>query len=204
MKKYVKWLICLLCLFIFVVTSIKVLNESEFVLDNVFYEFMDESLIGDNMTMVMKFITWFGGTSGIILMCILSLFIFKDKKINTTIVCNLVIVTILNTLFKVIFMRARPDINHLVIETGYSFPSGHSMISMAFYGYLIYIIYTHKDNARFRWLLISLISILVLLIGISRIYLGVHYTSDVVGGFCFSIAYLIIYISIVKKIIKEI
>ena len=190
MKKYIKWLICLLCLFIFAVTSIKVLNESEFVLDNVFYEFMDESLIGDNMTMVMKFITWFGGISGIILMCILSLFIFKDRKINT--------------LFKVIFMRARPDINPLVIETGYSFPSGHSMISMAFYGYLIYIIYTHKDNARFRSLLISLISVLVLLIGISRIYLGVHYTSDVVGGFCFSIAYLIIFVRVVKKILKEI
>jgi len=137
-------------------------------------------------------------------MCVLSLFIFKDKKINTAIVCNLIIVTILNTLLKVIFMRARPDINPLVVETSYSFPSGHSMISMSFYGYLIYLIYTHKDNVKVRWILITLISILILLIGISRIYLGVHYVTDVIGGFCFSIAYLILFICVVKKILKEI
>ena len=201
MKKYIKWIVLLVCLFIFSFIAIKVYTDSEIVIDNILYNFIDKHFIGDSMTIFVKTITWFGGIVGIMLMCIISLFIFKNKKINTCVVLNLIIVTILNNIIKIIFMRARPDINPLVIETSYSFPSGHSMISMAFYGYLIYIIYTHKDNIKIKWILITLLSILILLIGISRIYLGVHYTSDVIGGFCFGISYLIIYIDVTKKLL---
>lgn len=201
MNKYIKYIILIGCLFIFGFIAIKVYADNDMIIDNVFYNFIDKHLIGDNMTKVVKIITWFGSTVGIILLCIFSLFIFKDKKINISIVVNLIIITILNNLIKIIFMRVRPDINPLVIETSYSFPSGHSMISMAFYGYLIYIIYTHKNNIKFKWILVTILSILIFLIGISRIYLGVHYTSDVIGGFSFSIAYLIIYISIVQKLL---
>lgn len=202
MKKYIKWIIVLVCLFIFSFIAIKVYTDSNMIIDNILYDFIEEYFIKDKMTTFIKIITWFGGTIGIPVVCLLSLFIFRDKKINTSIVVNLIIVTIINNLIKIIFMRARPDINPLVIETSYSFPSGHSMISMAFYGYLIYIIYTHKNNIKVKWLLITLLSILILLIGISRIYLGVHYASDVIGGFCFGIAYLIIYISILKKVTR--
>lgn len=202
MKKYIKWIIVLVCLFIFSFIAIKVYTDSNMIIDNILYDFIEEYFIKDKMTTFIKIITWFGGTIGIPVVCILSLFIFRDKKINTSLVVNLIIVTILNNLIKTIFMRARPDINPLVIENGYSFPSGHSMISMAFYGYLIYIIYNHKDNIKIKWILIALLSILILLIGVSRIYLGVHYASDVIGGFCFGIAYLIIYISILKKVTR--
>lgn len=202
MKKNIKWIILLICLLIFSFIAIKVYTDSDMVIDNILYNFIDEHFIGDNMTKYIKVITWFGGTIGVPVICLLSLFVFRDKKINTSIVVNLIIVTILNNIIKIIFMRARPDINPLVIETSYSFPSGHSMISMAFYGYLIYIIYTHKDNIKVKLILMTLLSILILLIGISRIYLGVHYASDVIGGFCFGIAYLIIYISILKKVTR--
>lgn len=77
------------------------------------------------------------------------------------------------------------------------------MISMAFYGYLIYLIYKHVKNKYIKWISISLLSILICLIGISRIYLGVHYTSDVLGGFLISISYLVIYISVVNKFLME-
>ena len=73
------------------------------------------------------------------------------------------------------------------------------MISMAFYGYLIYLIYKYVKNKYIKWISIILLSILICVIGISRIYLGVHYTSDVLGGFLISISYLIIYISVVNK-----
>ena len=204
MNKYVKWVAMLFCLFIFSFIAIKVYTDSDMVIDNVLYSFIDEYFISEGVTPFVKVITWFGSTIGIILMGILSLFIFRDKKINTSIVVNLIVVTMLNNLLKIIFMRARPDINPLVIENSYSFPSGHSMISMAFYGYLIYIIWTHKDNKKVRWILTILFSMLILLIGISRIYLGVHYASDVIGGFCFSISYLIIFVYVCKKILKEI
>ena len=109
------------------------------------------------------------------------------------------IITILNQLLKRILQRPRPTEYRIIEETGYSFPSGHSMISMAFYGYLIYLIYKYVKNKYIKWISIVLLSILICAVGISRIYLGVHYTSDVLGGFLISISYLIIYISAINK-----
>ena len=129
--------------------------------------------------------------------------LIKNKKIGLSIISNIVIITILNQLLKRILQRPRPTEFRIVEETGYSFPSGHSMVSMAFYGYLIYLIYRYIKNKYIKWSLIVLLSILICLIGISRIYLGVHYTSDVLGGFLLSISYLVVYISLIKKILSE-
>lgn len=204
MRKYLKWIILILCFVIFTYIAINIYIDNELLFDNIIYDFMDRYFINDNITRIVKVITQFGDVLCIIFVCIISLFIFRDRKINICIVSNLIIVTILNNLLKIIFMRERPDINPLTNENTYSFPSGHSMISMAFYGYLIYLIYNHISNKKIRYLLITGICILILLVGISRIYLGVHYASDVIGGFCFSISYLIIFTYISKKIIKKI
>ena len=133
-------------------------------------------------------------------MLTITLFILiKNKKIGLSIFSNLVIITILNQLLKRILQRPRPTEYRIIEETGYSFPSGHSMVSMAFYGYLIYLIYKYVKNKYIKWISIVLLSILICSIGVSRIYLGVHYTSDVLGGFFISISYLIIYISAANK-----
>ena len=77
------------------------------------------------------------------------------------------------------------------------------MISMAFYGFLIYLSIKYLKNKKMKIVLITFLSILIILIGISRIYLGVHYTSDVIAGFMISVCYLIIFTSLVKKYIIE-
>ena len=203
MKKYIKYVIALISLLIFCFIAINVYNGNDIIGDEIVYDFIDNYFISDKMTPYINVITWFGDVVCIIIMTIVSLVIFKDKKIRGSIIINLFFVALFNNVLKIVFMRERPNINPLAVETTYSFPSGHSMISMAFYGYLIYLVYRYIGNKKLKYLFISILSILILLVGVSRIYLGVHYTSDVIGGFCISISYLIFYIYIFERIVKE-
>ena len=88
---------------------------------------------------------------------------------------------------------------HMVTEHGYSFPSGHAMISTAFYGLIIYLIY--KNANKHKKIYIALLTILIFLIAVSRVYLGAHYATDVIAGIIFAIIYLIIFIRciLIKK-----
>ena len=171
--------------------------------DIVGYKLVSTFLISDFTTPIAKFITNFGGAIILIGLTFMLFIFIKNKKIGVSIISNLAIITVLNQLLKIIVQRPRPTEFRIVEESGYSFPSGHSMVSMAFYGYLIYLIYKYVKNKYLKWISIILLSILICFIGISRIYLGVHYTSDVLGGFFISISYLIIYISAVNKFFIE-
>ena len=155
------------------------------------------------MTPVARGITFLGGTIFIISSAVLLFIIIKNKKIGFLILANLAIVAALNQLLKHILKRPRPTGYRLIEVSGYSFPSGHSMVSMAYYGFLIYLIYKYVKNKYIKWISICILSIFICLIGISRIYLGVHYTSDVLAGFLISITYLIMYIEIVNKFVLE-
>ena len=169
--------------------------------DVIGYKFISTYFISDFATPVAKFITNFGGAIYLIGIAIILFIAIKNKKIVIAIISNLVIVTILNQLLKIILRRPRPEEFRIINESGYSFPSGHSMISMAFYGFLIYLIYKNIKNKYLKWSLIIALVMLIIGIGISRIYLGVHYTSDVLAGFLIAISYLIIYISIINRFI---
>ena len=197
--KNLKWIILFICLIGFLAIAEDVFNKEIMSGDIIGYKLVSTFLISDFATPIAKFITNFGGAIFLISLTIVLLVLIKNKKIGISIFSNLVIVTILNQLLKAILQRPRPTEYRIVEETGYSFPSGHSMVSMAFYGYLIYLIYKYVKNNYIKWISIVLLSILVCSIGISRIYLGVHYTSDVLGGFLISMSYLVIYISAVNK-----
>ena len=199
-EKNLKWIILFVCLIGFLALVEDVFHREILQGDIIGYEFVSTFLISDFATPIAKFVTNFGGAIFLISLTVILFIVIKNKKIGVSILGNLVIVTILNQVLKVILQRPRPTEFRIVEETGYSFPSGHSMASMAFYGYLIYLIYKHIENKYIKWTLIALLSILICTIGVSRIYLGVHYTSDVLGGFLISISYLIIYINLVKKI----
>lgn len=198
-KKNLKWVVLFICLVGFLALTEDVFNKEIMQGDIIGYKMISTFLISDFVTPIAKFITNFGGAIFLSIATIALLLLIKNKKIGLSIFSNIVIITILNQLLKKILRRPRPTEFRIVEETGYSFPSGHSMVSMAFYGYLIYLIYRYIKNKYIKWSLIVLLSILICLIGISRIYLGVHYTSDVLGGFLLSISYLVVYISLIKK-----
>lgn len=201
--KNLKWIILFICLIGFLALAEDVFHKEIMNGDIIGYEIISKFLISDFVTPIAKFITNFGGAIFLIVLTIVLFIVIKNKKIGVSIFSNLVIVTILNQSLKGILQRPRPTEYRIIEETGYSFPSGHSMISMAFYGYLIYLIYKYVKNKYIKWISIVVLSLLICTIGISRIYLGVHYTSDVLGGFLISISYLVIFISAVNKFIIE-
>ena len=197
--KNLKWIILFICLIGFLALAEDVFHKEIMNGDIIGYEMVSTFLISDFATPIAKFITNFGGAVFLIVLTVVLVILIKNKKIGVSIFSNLVIITGLNQLLKRILQRPRPTEFRIVEETGYSFPSGHSMVSMAFYGYLIYLIYKYVENKYIKWVLIVLLSCLIVGIGTSRIYLGVHYTSDVLGGFLISVSYLVIYISAVNK-----
>ena len=201
--KNLKWIVLFICLIGFLALAEDVFNKEIMNGDIVGYKLVSTFLISDFATPIAKFITNFGGAIILIGLAFMLFIFIKNKKIGVSIISNLAIITVLNQLLKRIVQRPRPTEFRIVEESGYSFPSGHSMVSMAFYGYLIYLIYKYVKNKYLKWISIILLSILICFIGISRIYLGVHYTSDVLGGFFISISYLIIYISAVNKFFIE-
>ena len=201
--KNLKWIVLFICLIGFFALAEDVFNKEIMNGDIVGYKLVSTFLISDFATPIAKFITNFGGAIILIGLAFMLFIFIKNKKIGVSIISNLAIITLLNQLLKRIVQRPRPTEFRIVEESGYSFPSGHSMVSMAFYGYLIYLIYKYVKNKYLKWISIILLSILICFIGISRIYLGVHYTSDVLGGFFISISYLIIYISAVNKFFIE-
>ena len=203
-KKNLKWVVLFICLVGFLALAEDVFNKEIMYGDIIGYKLISTFLISDFVTPIAKFITNFGGAIFLSIATVMLFLLIKNKKIGLSIISNIVIITILNQLLKRILQRPRPTEFRIVEETGYSFPSGHSMVSMAFYGYLIYLIYRYIKNKYVKWTLITILSILICLIGISRIYLGVHYTSDVLGGFLLSISYLVVYISSIKKLLPEV
>lgn len=114
---------------------------------------------------------------------------------------NLVGVLVVNQVFKFLVQRPRPEGFRLIAESGYSFPSGHSMIAMGFYGLLAWMAWTYERDPVVRRVSVLGFSTVVILVGISRIYLGVHYASDVIAGFCLSLAWLALYTTMVGPIL---
>lgn len=197
-KEQGKWGILFLATFLFVKIVKNIFEQDIEVFDTIIYR-MISITITPAMTAFLKVITHCGDWMVMIPTCIILMIFLKNRNQKIAVLLNLIIIFVLNQTMKLVFNRTRPSGNVLIEATGYSFPSGHSMVSMAFYGFLIYLAYKNIRNITIRNVTCIGLSMLILLIGISRIYLGVHFASDVAGGFCVSIAYLVLFTVIIKQ-----
>lgn len=196
-KKNYIWFVFILVTGIFITLSVNVWIKSSFNFDNNIFSFLVEKR-NPILNLLFTSVTQLGSATCLILIALASVIFVKDKTYKILIPINLTFIGTINSILKQIFKRNRPNQFRLMQEEGYSFPSGHAMASTAFYGLFIYIIYKKIDNKRIRNSLCFIFALLILFIDISRIYIGVHYTSDVIAGTCFSIAYLIIILKMVK------
>ena len=202
-KNISKWIVCGIGILIFATIVVMLLTNNVTGLDNSIYNIIISSK-SDVMTMFMTIITMMCNTEFIIVATLLLVLLIKNKKIGGMIASNVVLCSVINTIIKHIFLRPRPVGIKLIEQGGYSFPSGHSMMAVAFYGLLIYIIWNTKWRYVWKIFTTTLLVILILLIGISRIYVGVHFASDVIAGLSISLSYLIIFIELIyKRVIKK-
>ena len=201
-EKNYKWIIAFLCLIIVLMMLEDIFENEQLTLDMVVYRLVILNLRSEPVTAIMKVITNLSSVYVLIAITIGILLFVKNKKVGLCVASNLIITTLLNQLLKYIIQRPRPDGYRLIAESGYSFPSGHSMVSMAFYGLIIYLIWKMVKNKKIKYISCGILGLLIPMIGFSRIYLGVHYASDVIGGFAISIIYLLLFTNIARSVLQ--
>jgi undecaprenyl-diphosphatase len=160
--------------------------------------------VNETNTSIMRFITFFATGEFLlpanILLALYFLFVAKHRWYSLRVpVVSLGSFIVMSSL-KVYFSRVRPDDPVYKAAMGFSFPSGHAMSAMTFYGLLIFLVWKNVDNLALRWVLTILLIIFIHLIGFSRIYLRVHYATDVIAGFSLGLIWLVLSLWVMHKI----
>lgn len=191
-------ILLILCLVIFSLLSILVVTDNIMWFDNAIYSIVSKMMCKP-MTLFFKNVTILFDTETVIGILVAFVIFAGNKKLAGIVSLNTGLCVLVNQITKHIFLRPRPVGISLIKQGGYSFPSGHSMISFAFIGLFIYMILSSKLSKGKKIFFSSLLGLLILIIGTSRIYLGVHFASDVLAGFALSCAYLILFIKLIYK-----
>lgn len=168
--------------------------------DGFIYDFII-SFKSDILTNIFKVITFFASVKFVIIFCLISLVtLIKKNKLGLNFSLIVLISTIINIVLKNIIRRDRPSkLNWLVNESSYSFPSGHSMCAIVVYGLVIYYINKLNISNRLKKVIDIMFCLLIFGVGISRIYLGVHFASDVIGGYLCGLTVLLLSINYLEK-----
>ncbi|WP_312098839.1 phosphatase PAP2 family protein [Niallia sp.] len=191
--KYIVSMMAIIIVFcgLFYVIAKRVTSTDIITFDKTIIHFI-QSFISDDLTIWVERVTFLGSilfiATAIVIISILLLWRRKYTLMIFFISANS-LGAILNKLLKWFFKRERPDILPVIIEKGYSFPSGHSMGSLIFFGSCAYLCIHIVNSTGKKIFAYTIACLFILLIGISRIYLGVHYPTDVVGGYSIGIAY---------------
>ncbi|WP_366293957.1 phosphatase PAP2 family protein [Paenibacillus sp. AN1007] len=178
-----------LCLFAFISTALSISDNQIHRFDAVLIDRI-QGMESPGMTQFMQFFTWIGSELQVVVITVIVMFVLyaflRHRSELLFLASVLAGSTLLNTVIKLVFQRARPTINRIIEVSGYSFPSGHSMAAFSLYGGLAFLIWKHIPSFAGRVCMIAASAAFILMIGISRIYLGVHYPSDIVGGYFLS------------------
>ena len=180
----------------FILVTLFVVIKKDLYIDTYLYKYIS-MLINKDLTSIIRIITNIGSVVfNIIIIIIISILLYKYNKKDDLkdFLIIMVIGNITSFTLKLIIARNRPDILRLMIENTYSFPSGHTFITTLLYGSILVLLNKYYKKSYVLW---TIYGILVMLIMFTRIYLGVHYFSDTLGGFFLGIIFLFIFYKLV-------
>lgn len=203
-------MIIVLCLFFIALTAFVYITRRVFVLnktklDTNVFNFL-KTFVSERNNDVMELFTFLGTPQFLIPanLSLIAYFLFIKKHKWYSIKVPAIALSSLGMMFllKGLFDRQRPSIPLLFSAKGLSFPSGHALMSVTFYGLLAYIIFKSAANKPLKWILITLLILLIIIIGMSRVYLRVHYATDVIAGYCIGFLWLVFTAWLLNKIEK--
>lgn len=152
--------------------------------------------VNSTHTSIMQVITFIGSQNFLLPANIFLICYYIFLKPNKTAALKIATISVSSVVvmfsIKLFLQRERPLVPLIAKVHGYSFPSGHTFTSVTFYGIVAYLIYKNVKNIYFKWALIIFLILLILLIGYSRVYLRLHYASDVIAGFCLGLIWLLL------------
>jgi membrane-associated phospholipid phosphatase len=179
--------------------------EPSTTLDDMIFEWIT-SLVSEPWTKVMKAITFLGNYEFLLpanLLLIGLLLYFKQKRSAWRVAVIALSSLGLKLLLKELFHRVRPDNPMIEGIKNFSFPSGHASMGVSFYGVLIWLAIRNIKNKAWRIFTIVFLTFIILMIGFSRIYLRVHYTTDVIAGLCLGACWVCFCLWVTQKIGKR-
>ena len=192
-----------LVLFVYMIRRVFFLRNNQF--DDKVFAYLDNHVSSDN-NQLMLFFTFLGKHDFLIPanLILIAYYLFIKKHRWYSIKVPAIALSSLALMFglKHLFDRERPLVPLLEEARGLSFPSGHALMSVTFYGLLIYIVFKNVKNQSLKTTLIILLLALILTIGFSRVYLRVHYASDVIAGFSVGLLWLVICVAVLNKLEK--
>ena len=198
-------LLMLLALIVFIFAAREIFVLKNFVFDEDVFDAL-RPYITPGRTQFMNFITFLGKHDALIPLNIrlIGYFLYKKKRWFAIRIAALALSSLLlKFILKFYFQRARPDIPVIEKVDGYSFPSGHALIGVVFYGLVIFVIWHEVKQKWLKIILTIFFVLLILLISFSRIYLRVHYASDVIAGMAVGFIWLVLSLNIIHRIEKK-
>lgn len=191
---------------LFTVISHEVMWQKEEELDHTIFDFLSSHVVSGSLTPFMETVTYLASSRFLQIAYGLVILLYLFRK-NWKRALEIGVIGIggflINFVMKLSFQRVRPAGPLIDPLHNFSFPSGHATSGFIFYGLLVYLVWKARIPNVYKYLIGSLLISVALLIGFSRVYLRVHYPTDVIAGFCIGLAWLVLCTWLLEKLKKR-